>query len=82
MSTSCSVETYTAKIRKSALNNVVIDLVEVKRANNGRIPRDEYRKAVSSLKKIGVVLLEEALWKRVEREAKKYRKLTGKISAY
>ena len=40
MSTSCSVENYTAKIRKSALNNVVTDLVEVKRANNGRVPRD------------------------------------------
>ena len=74
MSTSCSVENYTAKIRNSAVNNVVIDLVEVKRANNGRVPRDDYRKAVSSLEMIGVVLLEEALWKRVEREAKKNRK--------
>ena len=67
MSTSCSVENYTAKICNSAVNSVVIDLVEAKRSNNGRVPRDENRKSVSSLQMSGVVLLEEALWKRVER---------------
>ena len=46
MSTSCSVEKYTAKIRNSAVNNVVIDLVESKRANNGRVPKDEDRMSV------------------------------------
>ena len=68
MSFNSDVKSYTARIRACALANVVNDLIQIRARNNGRVPRDDYKRSISSLAEIGVEITMDAMYKRVARE--------------
>ena len=68
MSYNSDVKSYTARIRACALANVVDDLTQIRARNNGRVPRDDYKRSIKSFAEIGVEITLDALNKRVARK--------------
>ena len=68
MSFNSDVKSYTARIRACAIANVGDDLIHIRSKNNGRVPRDDYKRSIKSLEEIGVEIILDAMNKRVARE--------------
>ena len=68
MSFNSDVKSYTARIRACALANVVDDLTQIRARNNGRVPRDDYKRSIKSLAEIGLEITLDAMYKRVDRK--------------
>ncbi len=58
---------YVKKLQKGAIKQAVDDLVETKR-RDGTLQRNAYHSAIDALRKIGVNMKRDALYKRVERQ--------------